>query len=116
MGMLCGMIDWKKFTIDKYCEFLQHRIDWIRENCPNNKYIFINIRDFADAWATEPERIAYLTTYLSTLPPEKRITGIAMEDPSGGVYPWLMSDYFASTRAIMDDAGWTDGHLIYTCT
>ena len=54
----------------------------------------------------------YLVDYLASQDPKNRIFGLMFEDPTGGVLPWVLSEYVRDTRLIMDKYGWNKGHLL----
>jgi hypothetical protein len=115
--LLCPLTNWEEYGIVRYCELLHQRIDQIRCSCkspyqnePNR--IFVNIRDFAAAWEAEPDRIVTVLSYLARMRETERIMGICFEDPTGGVFPWILGDDVRRTRNLFDLCGWKDGHIL----
>lgn len=81
-------------NMEMYCGLFFSRVTWIREHCSPDSLIFVNIRDFNQAWLDEPKRIQYFILFLSKLATQERIFGICLEDPSGTVYPFIMGTKF----------------------
>lgn len=104
-------IDYKVFTMKKLCELMSKRIKWIRENISPNSRIFVNIRDFSDCMLKKPKRMFKVVHYLSSLPENERIFGIAYEE-GGNNYPEQLAVWTECVRQEMDRCGWQDGHLI----
>ena len=71
-------IDYTRYTKQRICELLEKRIEWIRESLHPDSKIFVNLRDFADAMLTDPERQFYVVNFLSCM--KERIFGIAYEE------------------------------------
>lgn len=116
LDLLCPLTNWKVFTMDRYCALVQHRINYCRQHCHNpaaknqRHHIFLNIRDFIPAWQREPERVRRLLTYLARM--REPVMGVCFEDPTGAVPPCVMGDYCRITRNLMDEHGWSTGHLL----
>lgn len=104
-------INYKVFTMKKLCALMSKRFKWIRENISPNSRIFVNIRDFSDCFLKKPRRLFKLVNYLSSLPENERIFGIAYEE-GGTNYPEQLAVWTECTRQEMDKCGWKDGHLI----
>ena len=73
-------IDYEVVNEERICEVLLQRFQWIRENLALDALIFVNFRDFSPAFEKNPERVLFIVRFLSSLPKEKRIFGIAYED------------------------------------
>jgi len=98
-------------NIDTTLAVLASRLAWVRENLGGT--CFINVRDYVTAFETpELEFLERLTHFLANMPSAQRISGLCMEDPSGGVLPDLLGAYVAHTRRIFNEAGWTDAHIL----
>lgn len=105
-------IDYTRFTMDKACELVKSRLNWIRSNLQNSPKIFINLRDWPDCMHRCPERVWQFVSFLSKLSPEERIFGLATEH-LGTYTPQQIASWTAVTRKIMDCNGWKSGHFIY---
>ena len=71
-------VDYTKFTVEKICEMLVKRFEWIRENLSPDSRIFVNLRDFSPCMISNPSRQFHVVNFLSSM--EKRIFGIAYEE------------------------------------
>ena len=117
LDLLCPLTNWEEYGIVRYCELLHQRIDQIRCSCKNPyqtepNRIFVNVRDFAAAWEAEPDRIVTVLSYLARMRETERIMGICFEDPTGGVFPWILGDHVRRTRNLFDLCGWKNGHIL----
>jgi hypothetical protein len=112
VNALSPFISWEAGSPCTFERLAQARIDWVRAHCPGPNNILINIRDFNDAWEEQPARMAAIVEYLARQPAEQRIMGVMLEDPTGAVFHFDMAVHVARTRALMDAAGWRDGHLL----
>lgn len=104
-------IDYETFTMDKLCEFLKEKIDWIRENLSKNALIFTNLRDFSSCMLSHPERVFHVVNFLSKLPKKERIFGLAYED-LGKSLPEEIGAWTSAVKKEMHRRGWEDGHFI----
>ena len=105
-------IDYEKFKIEMVCESIKTKLDWIRTNLSPKSLIFVNFRDFSNTMKYHPERVWYVINYLSSLPPQERVTGIAYEDMGRT----LMDHLAVWTRAVRNEmirCGWEDGQFIF---
>ncbi|KAL5251003.1 hypothetical protein ACHWQZ_G016662 [Mnemiopsis leidyi] len=105
-------VNYEKFDMDKLCRYIKERIDWIRANLSQKSLIFVNIRDFSNTMKHHPGRVWHVVHFLSTLPPEERVTGIAYEDMGKA----LMDHLAVWTKAVRNEmirCGWEDGQFIF---
>ena len=110
--MMYHKVDYKKFDMGKLCKYIKERVDWIRANLSPKSLIFVNMRDFTNTMKHHPDRVWYVVNFLSTLPPEERVTGIAYEDMGKA----LMDHLAVWTRAVRNEmirCGWEDGQFIF---
>jgi len=105
-------IDYDDFDMDEVCWYFRDKVDWIRANLSPRSLILINIRDFSQTMEHEPHRVGHFVNFLSSLPPEERILGIAFED-LGKVLPQQLGSWTRAVRNQMDRCGWTDGQLLF---
>lgn len=98
------------FDIDKMCGVVWSRVEWIRKNLSPDSLIFINLRDFCDAWKQKPHYIERMIIFLSTR--EHQIFGLLMEDPSGGVFPCEVGRLVHASTTLMREHSWGDGHFL----
>lgn len=109
MDLMYHGINYEKFGADKICQLLSKRFDWIRKNLSEDSRIFVNLRDFADCFKKNPERIFKVINHISSLP--KKIFGIAFEE-QGKYSPEQVGAWTEATRKEMDRCGFKEGHLI----
>jgi hypothetical protein len=112
LDLLCPLTNWEKLGMPAYCSLFFRRVSWIRENCAKDAMIFVNIRDFVPAWAKQPARIEYFLNSVASQPAVQRISGVAIEEPTGLVLPCELPPITTHTREIMLRHGWSNGHLI----
>jgi len=105
-------IDYDKFEMWKICKYFMDKVAWIRDNMSPESLILINIRDFSQTMELEPYRVGHFVNFLSSLPCEERITGIAFED-LGKVLPEQLGVWTRAVRNEMDRCGWTEGELLF---
>jgi len=105
-------IDFERFDMVAFCKHLKDKIDWIRSNISKDSMIFVNFRDFSDCMTKHPERVGYVVNFLSSLPPEERITGIIYED-LGKILGVHLSAWTRAVRNEMLRCGWQDGYLLF---
>jgi len=105
-------IDYDEFDMDEICWYFRDKVRWIRANLSPKSLILINIRDFSQTMEFEPHRVGHFVNYLSSLPLEERILGIAFED-LGKVLPEQLGTWTRAVRNEMDRCGWIDGHLLF---
>ena len=74
---------------------------WIRHNLSPNSRIFVNLRDFSPCMLTVPHKQFRIINFLSSLPAEDRIFGIAYEE-GGRNLPEQLAVWTATTRKLMD--------------
>ena len=104
-------IDYTTFTEEKICAMLAKRFKWIRQNLSPDSRIFINLRDFSECMLANPARQFHVVNFLSSLPENERIFGIAYEE--GGKH--LVEQLTVWTKGVRKEmirCGWNDGHLI----
>jgi hypothetical protein len=97
--------------VPRVTAFIATRLVWVRRHLGEHARVFINLRDFVPANEL-PSTLEGVTRWLAALPDHQRCAGLLFEDPAGGVFPATLGAYVAATRAIMDEAGWEDGHLL----
>merc|ERR1711962_445501 len=102
-------VDYTKFNVEKICEMLVKRFEWIRENLSSDSRVFVNLRDFSPCMISNPSRQFHVVNFLSSM--EKRIFGIAYEE-GGAELPEQLIVWTKAVRKLMDKCGWTNGHLI----
>lgn len=105
-------IDYGKFDMDKICMYIKEKVKWIRANLSPTSLILLNFRDFSQCMEFEPQRVGHLVNFLSCLPPEERIFGIAYED-LGKVLPELLGVWTTAIRNEMIRHGWENGQLLF---
>jgi len=111
MDCRCEVLGDSPEHVPRVTAFMATRLAWIRRNLGEAARVFINLRDYVPANEL-PSTQEGVTRWLAALPPKERVAGLLFEDPAGGVFPATLGAYVAATRAIMDEAGWTDGHLL----
>ena len=104
-------LDYEVFTMERLCEFARDKFAWVRENLGRDAMISINIRDFSSCMKNHPDRVWYVVNYLSRLPIDERISGIAYED-IGRALNEELGAWTSAVRQEMVRSGWEDGHLI----
>ena len=105
-------VNYQKFDMDKLCKYIKDKVDWIRANLSPKSLIFLNIRDFSNTMKRFPERVWQVVNFLSTLPPEERVTGIAYEDMGKALMDHL-AVWTKAVRSEMIRCGWEDGQFIF---
>ena len=111
MDLVYYGINYEKFNAKNLCDLMGKRFKWIRENLSPDSRIFINIRDFSDCMLKHPRRLFYVVNYLSSLPENERVFGIAYEE-GGKNLPEQLAVWTSCVREEMDRCGWKNGHLI----
>jgi len=105
-------IDYDEFDMDEICWYFWDKVQWIRANLSPKSLILVNIRDFSQTMEFEPHRVGHFVNFLSSIPPEERILGIAFED-LGKVLPEQLGAWTRAVRNQMNRCGWTDGQLLF---
>ena len=105
-------VNYEKFDMDKLCKYIKNKVYWIRANLSPKSLIFLNIRDFSNTMKHHPERVWKVVNFLSTLPPEERVTGIAYEDMGKALMDHL-AVWTKAVRSEMIRCGWEDGQFIF---
>ena len=105
-------VDYETFNMAEVCKMVRNRIRWMRENVAKDSKIFFNLRDFGDTMTNYPDRIWKLTNFLSSLPAEERIAGIAYEDV-GKFHKDLLGGWTKAVRKEMVRCGWREGELLF---
>ena len=105
-------VNYQKFDMDKLCKYIKVKVDWIRANLSPKSLIFLNIRDFSNTMKYHPERVWQVVNFLSTLPPEERVTGIAYEDMGKALMDHL-AVWTKAVRSEMIRCGWESGQFIF---
>ena len=75
------------FFSDQWCELLETRIKWIKENLRSDAKVFVNFRDFSDAMYNDIGPVLKITLFLGLLPPELRPFGLMFEEPRATYLP-----------------------------
>ncbi|XP_071955862.1 uncharacterized protein [Antedon mediterranea] len=105
-------IDYNKMNMDEVCKYLKKKIDWIRANISKDSLILLNFRDLSTTMMKYPERVRHVVNYLSSLPKEERILGLAFED-LGAVLPEQLGAWTLAIKKEMKRCGWKDGQLLF---
>ncbi|XP_071957012.1 uncharacterized protein [Antedon mediterranea] len=105
-------IDYNKMNMDEVCKYFKEKIDWIRANLSKDSLILVNFRDFSTTMIKYPERVRHVVNYLSSLPKEERILGLAFED-LGAVMPEQLGAWTHAVKKEMERCGWKDGQLLF---
>ena len=73
-----------------------------------------NFRDFCVACAENMPWVIRLTRHVAKLALQfsGTVFGIIWEEPTGCLFPFEIVDWVSEVRAVMDDAGWQEGHLL----
>jgi len=104
-------VDYEKFNMDEVCKMIMNKIDWIRENLSKDSLILVNMRDFSTTMQMHPERIHHFVRFMSSLPKDQRVFGLAFED-LGAILPEEIGVWTRCVRNEMERCGWEDGHLL----
>ena len=89
------------FFSDQWCELLETRIKWIKENLRSVAKVFVNFRDFSDAMYNDIGPVLKITLFLGLLPPELRPFGLMFEEPRATYLPeeigkWCGGNFYFS--------------------
>ncbi len=101
-----------KYTVDDFCQLMKKRINWVYNQISPKAKIFLNFRDFPVAMTKAPERVLAVVKFLSTLPKDRGMFGLAFEDPLGEYLPEEMEAWTGSVRRTMDKYGFSEGKLL----
>merc|ERR1712048_308197 len=111
MDLMYFAVDYSKFPVEAQLAMLSSRLKWIKENLSQDARVFVNLRDFSPAMKNCPEKQFKVISYIANLPTSERPFGLAYEE-GGRNLPEELAVWTSTTRQLMDDGGWTDGHLI----
>lgn len=109
--LLYHKVNYDKFSMAEVCKFIKGKVDWIRASLSPKSLIVVNFRDFSNTMKHKPERVWYVINYLSSLPAEDRVFGIAYEDMGKSTIDDLTA-WTKIVRSEMDRCGWADGHFL----
>lgn len=90
---------------------LRRRIEEVHKEIGQHSKILVNLRDFPFAMQQNPEQVFSVIHYLASNP-DIRPAGIIYEEPTGRFSLDALAAWTKAVRTLMNDCGWTDGHLL----
>mmetsp|Transcript_16059 Transcript_16059/g.43668 ORF Transcript_16059/g.43668 Transcript_16059/m.43668 type:complete len:651 (-) Transcript_16059:62-2014(-) len=110
--VVCRRTSWDRWSEEEEMAMFTRRVQFAQDH--GLQRVLFNFRDFCVACAENMPWVIRLTRHVATLAQQfsGMVFGIIWEEPTGCLFPFEIVDWVSEVRAVMDDAGWREGHLL----
>jgi len=108
----CRRTNWDLWSEEEELAMFTRRLEFAQDH--GIRRVLFNFRDFCVASAENMPWVLRLTRHVAALALHfsGAVFGIIWEEPTGCLFPFELVDWVSEVRAVMDGAGWQEGHLL----